>query len=151
MTNRGSYVHKLMVGFSAASQFVFAYFSKYWWFHTKQFTGLSEFRKLYKQNPLEKLFIFTIIPKLYFGFNKYIYVGLTWDHHRALRPLRRWCPEGTGGHSLTTPPWPAHGWRGSGRGNQRPLGTRWPGGDSWLVAHPGSRRRQKENTRYFIG
>ena len=39
---------------------VFAIFSKYWWFQTKQFTRLLEFIKLYKQNPLEKIFIFTL-------------------------------------------------------------------------------------------
>ena len=41
----------------------FSIFSKFGWFKTKQFTGLLEFIKLYKQNPLEKFFIFTIYQK----------------------------------------------------------------------------------------
>ena len=34
-----------------------------------RFTRLLEFIKLYKQNPLENFFIFTIYQKLYIGFN----------------------------------------------------------------------------------
>ena len=37
----------------------YAIFSKYWWFQTKWLTGLLELVQLYKQNPLEKFFIFT--------------------------------------------------------------------------------------------
>ena len=62
MATRGSYVHNSMVNFSRASQkfSFYAIFSKYWWFQTKRFAGLLEIVQLYKQNPLEKFFIFTI-------------------------------------------------------------------------------------------
>ena len=45
----------------------FTIFSKYWWFQTKWFTGLLELLQIYKQNPLEKFFIFTIYQN-YIGF-----------------------------------------------------------------------------------
>ena len=38
-----------------------AIFSKYWWFQTKWFTRLLELIQLYKQNPLENIFIFKTI------------------------------------------------------------------------------------------
>ena len=67
---RRSYVHKPIVKFSGASPkcLLFANFSKYLWFKTKQFTGLLEFVKLYKQNSLKKLFLLHYLPKLYIGF-----------------------------------------------------------------------------------
>ena len=37
-----------------------AVFSEFGWFQTKQFTGLLELLQLYKETPLEKIFIFTI-------------------------------------------------------------------------------------------
>ena len=37
----------------------YAIFSENWWFQIKRFTGLLEFIQLYKQNPLENIFIFT--------------------------------------------------------------------------------------------
>ena len=41
--------------------FVYAVFSKYWWFQTKWFTGLLELLQLYYlTNPIEIIFIFTI-------------------------------------------------------------------------------------------
>ena len=51
-----------MVKFSGASQkccYLQNVF-KYWWFQTKQLTMLLGFIKLYKQNQLEKILIFTI-------------------------------------------------------------------------------------------
>ena len=50
----------------------YAIFSENWWFQTKRFTGLLELIQLYKQNPLEKFFIFTIynVPILYIGFKR---------------------------------------------------------------------------------
>ena len=62
MATRGSYVHNSMVEFWGASRkFLFhAIFSENLWFQTKRFTGLLELVQLYKQYPLEKLFIFTI-------------------------------------------------------------------------------------------
>ena len=62
MTTRGSFVHNSMVEFSGASKKIkfYAIFSENWWFQTKRFTGLLELVQLYKQNPLEKFFIFTI-------------------------------------------------------------------------------------------
>ena len=71
MTTRGSYVHKPMLTFSGASQifFFFCNFSKYWWFQTKRFTRLLEFIKLYKQNPVEKFFIFRSVYDTVGSFN----------------------------------------------------------------------------------
>ena len=37
-----------------------AIFSKYWWFQIKRLTGLLELMQLYKHNPLENFFFFTI-------------------------------------------------------------------------------------------
>ena len=56
-TTGGSYVHKPMIKFSGASPkcYLFAIFSKYWWFQTKRSIRLLEFIKLYK-NPLENVF-----------------------------------------------------------------------------------------------
>ena len=62
MATRGSYVHNSMVEFSRASrkcQF-YAIFLENCWFQTKRFTGLLELIQLFKLNPLEKFFIFTI-------------------------------------------------------------------------------------------
>ena len=39
-------------------------FWNYGWFHTKWFTGLLELVQLYKQNPLQKFFVFTIYQNL---------------------------------------------------------------------------------------
>ena len=60
MATRGSYVHNSMVDFSGTSQKFLTIFSKSSWFQTKWFTGLLELIQLCKQNPLEKIFIFTI-------------------------------------------------------------------------------------------
>ena len=78
MTTTGSYVHNPMVEFSGHPENVrFMQFSqKFDGFRQKRFTGL--FRTpatLYKQNPLEKFFIFTILPKLYIGFNIILKLG----------------------------------------------------------------------------
>ena len=57
------YMHcNSMVEVSGASQKCkfYAIFSENGWFQTKRFTGLIELTQLYKQNPLEKFFIFTI-------------------------------------------------------------------------------------------
>ena len=64
-TTRGSYVHdKPMVKFGEASRkcyfFCVQYFLKILTVSDKTFTRLLEFIKLYKQNPLENFFIFTI-------------------------------------------------------------------------------------------
>ena len=62
-TTRGSYVHKPMVKFGEASRkcyFFVCNFLKILTVSDKTFTRLLEFIKLYKQNPLEKFFIFTI-------------------------------------------------------------------------------------------
>ena len=63
MTTRGSYVHNSMVeifGGHPENVSFYAIFSENWWFQTKRFTGLLELVQLFKQNPLEKFFIFTI-------------------------------------------------------------------------------------------
>ena len=62
MATKGSYVHNSMVTISGASRkFLFyAVSSKFSWFQTKRFTGLLELIKLYKQNSLEEILIFTI-------------------------------------------------------------------------------------------
>ena len=52
--------------------FVAIFSSKYWWFHTKWLTGLLEFIKRYKQNPLENFFYFHYLAKLYIGFNAHL-------------------------------------------------------------------------------
>ena len=56
------YVHNSMVEFWGAFRECecCAVFSENWWFQTKRFTGLLELIQLYKQKPLEKIFIFTI-------------------------------------------------------------------------------------------
>ena len=69
MATRGSYVHNCMVEFSGHPKNVFVFFLRKLMFQTKRFTGLLELVQLYKQNPLEKIFIFNILPKLYIGFN----------------------------------------------------------------------------------
>ena len=65
MATRGSYVHNAMVNFyggGASQKCKFMQFSQNidQWFQTKQFTRLLELIQLYKQNPLEKCFFFTI-------------------------------------------------------------------------------------------
>ena len=74
MTARGSYVHNFMVEFSGASRKCefYAIFSENWWFQTKRFTGLLELIKIYKQNPPEKFFIFTIYPNYALALNTVI-------------------------------------------------------------------------------
>ena len=58
MATRGSYGR--IFGGIPKMLFLDAFFSENWWFQTKRFTGLLELIKLYKQNPLDKFFIFTI-------------------------------------------------------------------------------------------
>ena len=61
MATRGSYVHNSMVEFSGASIVSFMQFSqKFDGLGQKDSQGLLELTQLYKQNPLEKNFIFTI-------------------------------------------------------------------------------------------
>ena len=63
MATRGSYVHNSMAEFSGASRkcVTFMQFSQIIdGFQTNRFTGLLELIQLYKQNPLDKFFIFTI-------------------------------------------------------------------------------------------
>ena len=65
MATRGSYmyVHNSMVKVLGYPKKVrTAVFSNFWWFQTKLFTGLLQLIKLYKQNPLEEIFISTIYP-----------------------------------------------------------------------------------------
>ena len=72
MATRGSYIHNSMVKFSGASRkcYFYAVFSKFWWFQTKWSTGLLELTKLYKQNPLRGIFIFTIYQNYILALNK---------------------------------------------------------------------------------
>ena len=44
---------------------------KNWWFQTKIFTGLLDLKQLYKQNPLEKFFIFIIYQNYTLALNNY--------------------------------------------------------------------------------
>ena len=66
MATRGSYVHISLDGriFRGIPKMLvlnfYAIFSENLWFQTKRFTGLLELIQLYKQNPLEKFFVFTI-------------------------------------------------------------------------------------------
>ena len=54
--------HSSMEEFSGASQklVVYSFLRKFKWFQTNRFTGLLELIQLYKQDQLEKYFIFTI-------------------------------------------------------------------------------------------
>ena len=59
MTTRGSYVHIRMVKFLGASSDVSCFYNFLKILivsDMKQFTGILEFIKLYKQNPLENFF-----------------------------------------------------------------------------------------------
>ena len=58
-------MYKPIVKFSGAPRkcSLFAIFSKYCWFQTKFFTSLLEFMKLYEQNPLEIVFLFSLFTK----------------------------------------------------------------------------------------
>ena len=57
----------------------YAVFSKFWWFdfETKRFTGLLELIKLYKQNPLEEIFIFTIYQNCTLALSPFFTVGMS--------------------------------------------------------------------------
>ena len=60
MITRGSYVHKPMVKFFWGASRKCLFLQIFRWFQTKQFARILEFIKLYKQNPSENIFIFTI-------------------------------------------------------------------------------------------
>ena len=72
MTTKGSYGHKAMVNFLGHPENVwFCKFLKILdGFKQNNSQGFLEFTKLYKQNPLEKYFIFTIYQNYTLALNK---------------------------------------------------------------------------------
>ena len=82
MATRGSYVHNSYgrIFGGIPKMLVLCNFLIKLMVSDKRFTGLLELIQLYKQNPLENFFIFTMhLPKLYIGFN---IIYFTW-------PLRK--------------------------------------------------------------
>ena len=76
MATRGRYVHNYMVNFSRGypENVSFMQFSQY----------IHSFRQLYKQNPLEKFFIFTIYQNYTLALmglvNKVLWLIFFWNH-----------------------------------------------------------------------
>ena len=58
----------------------YAIFSENLWFQTKRFTGLLELIQLYKRNPLEKFFIFTIYQNYTLALNQHLKPRSHFDH-----------------------------------------------------------------------
>ena len=66
MATRQSYVHNsIWYNFRGHPENVNAIFSENLCYQTKGFAGFLELIQLYKQNPLDKFFIFTIIYQNY--------------------------------------------------------------------------------------
>ena len=92
-----SYVHNSVVEFSGTSRKCkfYAIFSGNWWFQTKRFTGLLELIQPYKQNPLEKFFIFTIYQNYTLALSKHESLNMISSHLCTIKVniLSEGCPD----------------------------------------------------------